>query len=129
MVCVTYIKTGADTGLVVPYDTGDYHTWKGHEADLLLNDPPRELSGMEKCYHVKWINKTPQMTHKQIISSEEFAEKYEANCEKIEGDTPTFHVTRGGGFTIKVTNGTDGSFGHLDAVARPLWVTGDKRTR
>ena len=129
MVCVTYIKTGADTGLVVPYDTGDYHTWKGHEADLLLNDPPRELSGTEKCYHVKWINKTPQMTHKQIISSEEFAEKYEANCERIEGDTPTFHVTRGGGFTIKVTNGSNGSFGHLDAVARPLWVTGDKRTR
>jgi hypothetical protein len=127
MVCITYIKTGDDTGLVVPYDTGDYHTWKGHEADLLLGDPARTLVGMEKCYHVKWTAK-PQMAHMAIMASEEFEQKYASKFEKIEGPAPKFHVTRGGGFTIKVS-GKTGAYGHLDRVARPLWVTGDKRTR
>ena len=123
MVCVLHIGTGSGTGLIVPYDVGDYHTWKGHEADLLLGDAPRDLAGTEKCYHVKWV-KTPAMANKQIVTQEEFEEKYRSNFEVIDGKEVKFKVTRGGGFSV---NGM--SMGHLDFVARPLWAPNDKRTR
>ncbi len=123
MVCVLHISTGKDTGIIVPYDVSDYHTWKGHEADILLKEPRRALEGMDKCYHVKWVG-SPKMNPKQIVLKEVFEEKYAPNTEKIEGAKIKFRVTGGGGFSV---NGS--SLGHLDYVARPLWADGDKRTR
>ena len=123
MVCVLHISTGNNTGIIVPYDVGDYHTWKGHEADLLLGDEPRELGGTEKCYHVKW-NGSPKMSNIQIVTAEEFEEKFQPNTEVVEGSDIVFKVTRSGGFSV---NGK--SLGHLDYVARPLWAPNDKRTR
>ena len=124
MVCVLHISTGKGTGIIVPYDVGDYHTWKGHEADLLLGDDPRELAGTDKCYHVEWLEVKTRMTNNQIVTTEEFEEKYQSNTKVVEGSGVKFKVTRGGGFSV---NGK--SLGHLDYVARPLWAPNDKRTR
>ena len=124
MVCVLHISTGKDTGIIVPYNVGDYHSWKEHEADLLMNRTDKtKLVGTEKCYHVKWTG-TPKMSSTQIVSEGEFEEKYSKNCEKIDGTRVRFSVNRGGGFSVAGT-----SIGHLDRVARPLWTDQDKRTR
>jgi hypothetical protein len=126
MVCILHFSTGKDTGLIIPYDASDYHTWKGHEADLLLGDKPRKLSGPEKAYHVKWVGK-PTMNNGQVVDVSTFTEKFEPKLEKIEGDVPSFKVSRGGGFTV-TSNGKKYSKGHLDSVAAPLWEKKDKRT-
>ena len=125
MVCVLHVATGKDTGIIVPYNVGDYHSWKEHEADLLMNRSElTELVGTEKCYHVKWTGTSPRMNRLQIVSEEEF-EQYVNSFEKIDGGDPvSFLVNRGGGFSV-----SGNRVGHLDYVARPLWTEQDKRTR
>ncbi len=126
MACVLHFSTGKDTGLVIPYDAGDYHTWKGHEADLLLGDKPRALTGAQKAYHVKWVG-APKMNNGQVVDVATFEEMYSPHLEKIDGKTPSFKVGRGGGFSV-VCDGNNYRKGHLDSVARPLWEKKDNRT-
>jgi len=124
MVCVLHVVTGTNTGIIVPYNVGDYHSWKEHEADLLMNRSTKtQLVGTEKCYHVKWVN-SKKMGSTQIVSEEEFERDYSKNCERIEGAPVRFSVNRGGGFSV-----AGKAIGHLDRVARPLWTDQDKRTR
>ena len=125
MVCVLHVATGKNTGIIVPYNVGDYHSSKEHEADLLMKSSDlTELVGAEKCYHVQWTG-TPRMKGRQIVSEENFEQQYVKSFEKIDGGDPvTFSVARHGGFTVSGI-----SVGHLDHVARPLWTEQDKRTR
>lgn len=124
MVCVLHVSTGAKTGIIVPYNVGDYHSWKEHEADLLMNRSTKtQLVGTEKCYHVEWTG-SPKMTSTQIVSEQEFETTYSNNCKKVDGTPVRFSVNRGGGFSV-----AGKSIGHLDRVARPLWTDQDKRTR
>ena len=119
---VVHVSTGSNTGIIAPYDAGDYHSWKQHEADLLLNNAVKtKLAGTDKAYHVKWTG-SPKMQNNQVVTIEKFESEYAGNCAKEDGSV-RFSVNRGGGFTINSKR-----VGHLDRVARPLWEPKDTKT-
>ena len=129
MACVIHFSTGGNTGIICPYDAADYHTWKSHEADLLLNNKDKtKLTGADKAYRVKWKQGAAKMNNRHIMKNETFENEYSDNFEVIEGGSrPIFKVNRGGGFTVTI-DGKQQRIGHLDAVARPLWENKDTRT-
>ena len=127
MACILHFSTGENTGLIIPYSVADYHTWKGHEADILLGDTPRKLSGTDKAYHVKWTGSI-KMNHGAVTDVETFERDYVPALERTEGKAPTFSVKRGGSFSV-TCDGATWRKGHLDSVARPLWEKKDNRTK